>query len=125
MRNIKPMEDCGISTEKVPLKEDISMTEEQEDGDIMIDFEAVKNPLKKELKKEDKFVDLKSWADAFNKQKMVETIEEVNKGAFHGFDATDIPKSKINVYLNSVNLIRVDSETLFQGRNKRRQKTLC
>ena len=102
------MEDCGISTEKVPLKEDISMTEEQEDGDIMIDFEAVKNPLKKELKKEDKFVDLKSWADAFNKQKMVETIEEVNKGVFHGFDATDIPKSKINVCLNSFNLIQVD-----------------
>ena len=69
-----------------------------EDTNIMIDFEAVKNPLKKELKKEDKFVDLKSWADAFNKQKMVETIEEVNKGVFHGFDATDIPKSKISVH---------------------------
>ena len=73
------------------------MTEEQEDSNIMIDFEAVKNPLKKEIKEEDKFVvDLKSWADAFNKKEEVKTIEEVKEGAFHGFDTIDILKSKIN-----------------------------
>ena len=69
-----------------------------EDNNIMIDFE--------EIKEEDKFVvDLKSFR---KKEEGIETIGEVNKGAFHGFDATDIPKSKIKICLNSSNLMLVD-----------------
>ena len=49
-----------------------------------------------------------SWAYAFDKKEVIETTEKANKGFFHGFDATDIPKSKFNVCLNSFNLIQVE-----------------